>query len=618
MLIKESKEVLKQTLILIISVFFLIYPIYLIASIFTKHIFVFSEYFLMFYQLFIFFFSFFLGISLFSKEIRNNGFEYLLTLPFSRTKLLLYKIVPRIIALALLYLIYLVLLITSKSDPFLIAPVSFISLYFSLFFISTSLSVLRGNFVGNSIFTGLMFIIFLVASNFSAWLVIRGYFGSSESFKLRIFTVNDTFPFSPFSIFLLGSLISVPFIVSLFYGFKVYDIRTSKKYLKRFVTLLIPLVLAGMIFSYFILKVSAGEPEAHFYITKNGVILKYDYSGTYNISGEETEKLPGFYPNKRNFYESKNFVYVSVWHWEDNPGGNITKFDSMLERHEVIYSPPEKKFLSRVLFGYRNTLVFIESSGKKYSWNRSSDNQLVLLDTMTGKIKKFNFPFKTLKLAGVVEVNNDRLLIGYIVENAGVTVYTINDNGDIKKILRSSRDPLFISGQLITVDHGRIVSGRFTDAGYEEVARIATKDKPIFPYFYYNSDLNGWETKYLYVKEIRKGTIDPDQKQPPVEFLCIDLVNHSIKRFSDDRVVKGIIYPVLSGETFFLSLKGPGGLQFVGIYQMSGLELKLVKDLESVDVVVRENWGLAGNGFVIGKGDDVKFFLFPDLKELKH
>ena len=129
MLIKESKEVLKQTLILIISVFFLIYPIYLIASIFTKHIFVFSEYFLMFYQLFIFFFSFFLGISLFSKEIRNNGFEYLLTLPFSRTKLLLYKIVPRIIALALLYLIYLVLLITSKSDPFLIAPVSFISLY---------------------------------------------------------------------------------------------------------------------------------------------------------------------------------------------------------------------------------------------------------------------------------------------------------------------------------------------------------------------------------------------------------------------------------------------------------------------------------------------------------
>ncbi len=617
MLKKEFKDVLKQTLILIISVFALIYPIYLIASIFTKHIFVFSEYFQMFYQLFIFFFSFFLGISMFSKEGRNNGFEYLLTLPYSRTKLLIQKITPRFIMLVILYLGYLLMLALRSTDPFLFAPVSFISLYFSLFFISTSLSVLRGNFVGNSIITFLLFLLFLFSTNFVAWLVTIKYFGRAESFKLRTFVGFETFPFSSFSIFLLALLISIPFMVSLFYGFKKYDIRSSGRYLKRFFFLLVPLVLAGMAISYVVLNASTGKFEARHYITKKGIILRHDYSGTYNLSETEADKLPEFYPYQRNFYERENFVYVSVWHWENDPKGCILKFNDTFKSHQKIYLPPDNRFLHRYLYGYKKTLAILESSGKKYSWNKSSENHLVFFNTATGDVKKFKFPYEYLKLAGVSDINGDRYWIGYHVENMGVTVYTINDEGDIKKILRSSRDPLFISGQLITVDHDQIVLGRFINTGYEEVARIAIKGKPIFPYYYNTSDLNGWEMKYLYAKLFNKVNVDPDQKRPPIEFLCIDLVNYSIKRFSDDRVVKGIIYPVLPEETFFLSFKGYGNLQFDGIYQMRGLELKLVRDFKSGDVVLRENWGLAGNGFVVGKGNEVRFFLFPDLKELK-
>ena len=616
MLKREFKEVFKQTLILIVSVFFLIYPIHLIASIFNKTTFVFSEYFLVFYQLFVFFFSFFLGISLFSKEIRNDGFEYLLTLPFSRTKLLLYKIIPRIIALIFLYLIYLVLLITSNSDPFLIAPVSFHAIYFSLFFVSTSLSVLRGNFVGNSIFTGLLFIFFLFATNLSAWLVIREYFGPGESFKLQIFTVKDTFPFNPFSIILLGFLISVPFIISLFHGFKIYDIRKSGKYLKRFITLLVPLVLVGMIFSYFILRVSAEKPWEHYYITEKGVILKYNYSGTFVVSNAGNRKLPDFYPNRRDLYETDKAAYSSVWQWKNNPSGNIEKFDPAFETSENIYSPPEKKFLARSLYGYKDTLIFLESSGKKYSWDRSSENHIVYLDTGTDVIKKYEFPYEKLNLVGVAANGIQKLWVGYSIENMGVTVYTINGTGSIKKILRSSGKPLFVNNVLITFKKGDPIFGRFEDTGYKFVKRFSINDKLRFPFYLNTADLNSKSLKYLYAKIHKVRNYELKYVEDPIEFISIDLNTFRLERFSNENIYRGSLFYMSDGETIFTEYVNNLKMEIKGIFKLKGQRMVLLKAIEEPEKLARSEFGFLGNGFMTSKDNYMKFYTYPDLKEI--
>ncbi len=618
MLIKESKEVLKQTIILIISVFFLIYPIYLIASIFTKHIFVFSEYFLMFYQLFIFFFSFFLGISLFSKEIRNNGFEYLLTLPFSRTKLLLYKIVPRIIALALLYLIYLVLLIISKSDPFLISPVSFISLYFSLFFISTSLSVLRGNFVGNSIFTGLMFIFFLVATNFVAWLVIIKYFGESESFKLRAFVGFDTFPFSPFSIISFAFLISIPFIVSLFYGFKKFDIRSSKRYLKRFSTLLIPLILIGMIISYFILNSSVDINYDTHYMTRDGVVIKHTYSGTSVVSGAEERELPEFYPHGRNLYEREGFVYLSLWHWEDNPAGNIIKFDKTFSKSEIIHTPAESLNLGRKLYGFRDTIVFLEHKGRKYSWNKSKENRIVFLNIKSGEIKRSKFPFDSFNLLGVTEVDNSRVWIGYYIIREGVTVYTIDGSGNIKNMLRSTNRPMFINNELITFGRDDLIFGRFSGTVYEELKRVAIKERLWFSHYLETSDLNMKSMKYLYAKIHKRRNYDPEVKKEPIEFISIDLNNHDLKRFYNKSIKRGFLVNIFTGDTIFIKFTDDGDILLDSIFRMNRQEMVLLKNFKKQNLSFRTNFRHIGSGFVTGKGDELKFYKYPDMKELKY
>ena len=253
MLKKEFKDVIKLTFSLSI-LWILGISLYLMTFILKGTDFDLGGILLVFYQLLILTTSFFLGISLFSKEIRNSGLEYLLTLPFSRTRLLLLKIVPRFVILIILYLVYMLILLLSTTDPFLFPPASFTALSFSFFFISASLSVWRGNFVGNSIITLFMLLFFLLAADITTWLVAIQHFGNSESFKFGTFIIYDTSQFSSFSIAHLGFLLSSPFLVSLFYGFKKFDIRTPKKYIKRFLLILIPLIITGMIISYFILN----------------------------------------------------------------------------------------------------------------------------------------------------------------------------------------------------------------------------------------------------------------------------------------------------------------------------------------------------------------------------
>ena len=252
MLIKEIKDTLTHTGFMLGTFVLFLSGLYISFSI-SGNEFDISAYFQFFYQVFIFLFSFLMGISLFSSEIRNNGFEYLLTLPYTRSKLLLTKIFPRLIMLIILYLGYMVIFALSTTKPFLITPELFNSLYFSLFFISTSLSVLRGNFVANSLVTMMMFSVYIVAANLVAWMVAVKYYGVQVGFRLSVFTIDAIYPFNKGVVPVLAGLLSIPFIASLFYGFKQYDIRSSKRYLKRFITLFIPLFLIGIVLSYIVL-----------------------------------------------------------------------------------------------------------------------------------------------------------------------------------------------------------------------------------------------------------------------------------------------------------------------------------------------------------------------------
>ena len=100
MLKKEITDVLKQTFYFLVAV--LILPGILIVTAMVRDV----SYFQIFFPLFQFgllFWALFMGISLFSTERGQRGMEYLLSLPYSRLRLIGLKILPRATVVLALY-----------------------------------------------------------------------------------------------------------------------------------------------------------------------------------------------------------------------------------------------------------------------------------------------------------------------------------------------------------------------------------------------------------------------------------------------------------------------------------------------------------------------------------
>ena len=96
--------------------------------------------------------SFYLGISLFAEEKSERSFEYLFSLKYSRGRILLNKILPRLIAL--LVVIGLYALLSSIIRPFPVPSgwlITFL-LYASLFLSAASMSLLHRNHITNLVY----------------------------------------------------------------------------------------------------------------------------------------------------------------------------------------------------------------------------------------------------------------------------------------------------------------------------------------------------------------------------------------------------------------------------------------------------------------------------------
>jgi len=96
--------------------------------------------------------AFYLGISLFAEEKNEKTFEYLFSLKYSRLNILIYKLVPRIVAL--LFFLGSYALLSAILEPFPVPAGWFITifLYFSLFLSSSAMSQLHRNHINNIVY----------------------------------------------------------------------------------------------------------------------------------------------------------------------------------------------------------------------------------------------------------------------------------------------------------------------------------------------------------------------------------------------------------------------------------------------------------------------------------
>jgi hypothetical protein len=181
----------------------------------------------------VFAFSGYSGLGMFLWEKRDKGFEYLLTLPMSRLKLFIYKLLPRMILLILLLGTW-VLVFNMPVKNYIVV----------LIFIQLAAACLSLAF--NSYFAALIGIILL------------GFFYSLSSrfitfvfYRWRGISID---PFAVISPYVLAALLlGIPLGISFLLAFRNFDLKPYKYVIKPYLFIAMPMLLvqAVVIFLYY-------------------------------------------------------------------------------------------------------------------------------------------------------------------------------------------------------------------------------------------------------------------------------------------------------------------------------------------------------------------------------
>lgn len=166
------------------------------------------------------------GLAMFYRERKDKGFEYLLTLPYSKLRIFLYKVVPRVVVLTIMGSAMVIFMEMTVSDFLL--PLLFFQL--GMVFMSLAFSSLFAGIVA-----GVIMAYFYVLST----LFVVYFF--KDSLRLE--------PILPPHI-LAGLFLLVPLGISFFLAYKNLDLKPYKYMVRPYFYVAVPLLLLEVIFIF--------------------------------------------------------------------------------------------------------------------------------------------------------------------------------------------------------------------------------------------------------------------------------------------------------------------------------------------------------------------------------
>ena len=256
---KEWREVAKQSLYFILAVAGMVLLTGLLNGLQGKPQFQ-AETVIIILGFWLLMFSMFIGLSPFALDSNQKGMEYLLTLPYSRRRLLFSKFLPRLATVIFFYLVFAILYSLIGSDAFGGGFAFFSLAYVALFFISFSLALVHENFIVQSIWAGIAWSGYLALCLFIVTLGFMWKFGMPSTWVgARIWHELSYDPPTLLSAIAVFLLLAAPFVLSLFLAFKKFDLKPARVFNRRQLLYFIPLLLlalaASLAVSYLVQKI---------------------------------------------------------------------------------------------------------------------------------------------------------------------------------------------------------------------------------------------------------------------------------------------------------------------------------------------------------------------------
>jgi len=176
----------------------------------------------------LFFFSIYAGVSIFQSEKKDRAFEYLFSIPVSKSKILLYKVLPRLVLLGLMIVLFLLLMEPVFYNPLVpslgssLEKVLFFVLLYGFFFsLSVILSIAFSSVVMAFIGVCLLAVLRTLTSRTLDFIVIKAIH----------YDVPRTFYFNQY---LSAALILIPIAVAFWITFKNIDVKPLKFQMKKY------------------------------------------------------------------------------------------------------------------------------------------------------------------------------------------------------------------------------------------------------------------------------------------------------------------------------------------------------------------------------------------------
>jgi hypothetical protein len=614
MLKKEISDVLKQTAIFIVFLFAL--PAFLV---FTKIIAPESQpYFSVFFPIFQFgllFWAFFMGVSLFSVERGQSGMEYLLSLPFSRYKLIGLKILPRLISVLLFYVVFLIIFLGEGHNYAALSLVSFTTIYFSFYLISLSLSASSNNFLVLFVVSLLSLFIYLRLGFFIFWLAVKANGYIYYELEVNPFITGELDSFIINHLPIIGICMLIPLLAAFGLSLKRFDIRPSKVFNTRFIKFFTPLIAFGLLVSFFFAYKGADVGYSQYYLTRNHKLIEQNYYfGLRIYDGKNVHKI-----KERVFYfnfaaEDNQYVYGITY--SDKIFGINTSDYSV----DILYEAPRgKRFMwGRYLIqqrGFQKDEKIMAFMERKRDYSERTLVLLFLNDKPSKRIKRIPLDtgptkeYYSLRIFAADQSGGNNFWLATAWKHPeGTNIFRLWEDGRIESIGPTQKFPVYINGLLITYSENEILLNEEKNGQFETVRRIPNPEDYLFGYGFWEANLFNAQTKEVYGRKYRPRE---ELKKGPM-WARLDLETFEIEELNE---LKGWLH-CIGPDEFYFEEKNYEADTFK-IYRFQDGQSKLIKSFRISFKETFYPYEIFKSGVVLRRGKKVKVYAFPDLREIK-
>lgn len=593
MLKKEISEVLKYT------IFFILVALLLPALLIVTTIISDQSYFSVFFPLFqfgLFSWALFMGTSLFSGERRQKGIEYLLSLPYSRLHLIGLKILPRLSAVIIFYLVFVILYKTGGSDAAATTFIPFTALYFTLFLLALSLSAFSDNFIILSVTSLFSLFIYYGLLYMVYWIVLKIRGTPLDELDIEgllllepgLFLWIEIPKFLP----LVAIALLLPFLISFVLSVKKFDVRPAKVLNKRFFKYFTPLFVCCLGISFLFAYQGTKAEYQDYYLTQDKKLIESNYYSKIKIYDADKvhkteKKFEYFWP----LIDEDEYAY-DLW------GEQIIRLNTSDYKFEILYKPDEKRELTWIRWKYNNTIVSLEKN------EDLSGAELVLLDLLSKKITRTLINYDQLidyslpRIFGTEKSGNKRFWLIYSGHILKYPILRIWEDGRTDVIGKSQRRPCYVNGMLITYTEEAIIISKDAEGRFETIREIP-----------WNLDIafsTGWRFNLYNIplKEIYGHGYN--------KIARLDLETLEVEEIGE---FTGYLHCIHPSNFYFEETVKPGVSR--NIYQLKEGEMKLLKSFPDFDIRKGHSLRVFKAGIVFKKDKEIKVYAFPDLNELK-